>query len=107
MKKVIIAVLLSFSFVIFPFVNNASAAELSVGASTWYAWWEQYNAEHDMNLEPALLYGPVLSMRFNESWSLAGVFLYGRFKSKDDGNDNPGTFQRFDSDLSLNYNIML
>ncbi len=45
-------------------------------------------------------------MRFDESWSLAGVFLYGRFTSKDKGSEQRvDTISRFDSDLSLNYNI--
>ncbi len=52
MKKVIIAVLLSFSFIILPFANQASAVEMSVGASTWYCWWD--STEEDMNLKPII-----------------------------------------------------
>ena len=85
MKKVIIAAILVFSFIIFPLVNNASAVEMSAGLSTWYAWWEQPDSEHSMNLKPTLLFGPVLSARFDESWSLAAVLLLGKFKSEDPG----------------------
>jgi hypothetical protein len=107
MKKVIFAVFLSFS-IIFPFAEQASALEMSAGVSTWYCWWETVNSQNNMNLKPTLVYGPVLSMRFDESWSLAGVFLYGKFASKDKNSQNggpPDGISRFDSDLSLNYNI--
>jgi hypothetical protein len=108
MKKLFFAVLLSFSFILFPFVVEQSrAVEMSAGVSTWYAWWEQLDSENDMNLNPTMLYGPVLSLRFDETWSLAGVFLYGRFTSKDKDSQQggPDEISRFDSDLSLNYNI--
>jgi hypothetical protein len=106
MKKLIPAVLLSFSFIIFPPAKVASAIELSAGASTWYCWWKNADDEKDMKLSPAFLYGPVLSMRFDESWSLAGVILYGEFTPKDKDRDrSPDSVSRYDSDLSLNYNI--
>jgi hypothetical protein len=106
MKKLIFAVFLSISFIIFPLIEQSQAIEMSAGASTWYAWWEKASGGSSMNLNPTLLYGPVLSLRIDESWSLAGVFLYGRFSSKDkSSNDGPDGISRFDSDLSLNYNI--
>ncbi len=107
MKKLIFAILMTFSFIIFPFINKSSALEVSAGVATWYAWWENVNNDSNMNLNPALLYGPIISLRFDESWSLAGVFLYGRFSGKDqEGEDGgPDKISRYDSDISLNYNI--
>jgi hypothetical protein len=104
MKKLILTIFLSLSFIIFPFVNRASAVETSLGISTWYCWWDSLDG--DMNLNPTLVLGPVLSARFDESWSLAGVFLFGRFTNKDKNSEGgPDEISRFDSDLSLNYNI--
>ncbi|MBN2401198.1 MAG: hypothetical protein JXN64_02250 [Spirochaetes bacterium] len=106
MKRVIFSIILSLSFIVFPFINKASALELSAGVLTWFCWWETVKAENDMDLQPTLLYGPVLSARLNESWSLAGVFLYGKFPSEDNkGEGGPDGISRFDSDISLNYNI--
>jgi hypothetical protein len=106
MKKLILAVLLSFSFIFLPFIEQSEALETSAGLSTWYCWWKSMEENNDMNLKPALLYGPVLSLRFDESWSLAGVFLYGLFKPENkDSERGVNDISRFDSDLSLNYNI--
>ncbi len=100
MKKILLIILLSILF-IFPLAYTAFAVEASLGVSTWYCWWK-FNDNSDMDLDPALLFGPVLSLRFSESWSLSGVFLYGKFDSR---NDNQPDITRYDSDLSLNYNI--
>lgn len=106
MKKLILAVLLLCSFIIFPFADKASAVELSAGVSTWYCWWESMEEKNDMDLKPTPVFGPVLSLRFDESWSLAGVFLYGRFTQKNTNSDRGvDSISRVDSDLSLNYNI--
>jgi len=51
------------------------------------------------------MYGPVLSLRLSDQWSLSGVFLYGKFKNTDDGDRGFDTCNRYDSDISLNYNL--
>lgn len=84
---------------------KAYAADMSAGVSTWYAWWKTMDSEHEMDLKPTLLYGPALSVTFMESWSLSGVFLYGKFKPAGDAEYTPDNISRTDSDLSLNYNI--
>lgn len=83
-----------------------SALEMSVGATTWYAWWKQVDNNNDMNLDPAFLYGPMFSVRIDDSWSVSGVFLYGDFKSSEPGADGPpDEISRTDSDLAINYNL--
>jgi hypothetical protein len=105
MKKVILISLIMISLLTFPAVTKVSAEGVSLGVSTWYCWWK-FNDNDGMKLDPALLYGPVVSFRLAESWSLAGVFLYGKFENKENGNGGGSTdINRFDSDLSLNYNI--
>ncbi len=106
MKKLIFIILLSISILIFPAASYVSAEGLSIGASTWYCWWK-FNDNESMKVDPTLLFGPVFSYRFTDSWSLAGVFLYGRFKNNENGDGGGGSvdINRFDSDISLNYNI--
>ena len=105
MKKIIFTALFSLIVVIFPLIQSSSAAEMSVGLSTWYCYWEALDS--DMNLNPGFVFGPAASVRLNDSWSIAGVFLYGKFtgKDKDAQDGGPDEISRFDSDLSLNYNI--
>ncbi|MFH0975461.1 MAG: hypothetical protein V1874_06725 [Spirochaetota bacterium] len=105
MKKFICAVFFIISFIIFPLFQSSLSAEMSVGASTWYCWWKASGDTNDMNLKPTLLYGPAASVRINDSWSIAGVFLYGQFTGKENTDGSPDNISRFDSDLSLNYNI--
>jgi hypothetical protein len=104
MKKLFfLLLLLPFLYIQNPLITPASGLEMSVGASTWYAWWEPEDNE-GMDLDPALLFGPALSVRLAEDWSISGVFLYGIFKNNAE-EGGPEDLRRFDSDLSLNYNI--
>lgn len=110
MKKAII-IALGITFFLFSNINSAlikkaSAADFSIGASTWYSWWK-FSESENMKMKPTLVFGPVLSVGFGGPFSLSGVFLYGKFKpEKNDSNDGgPDYITRFDSDISLNYNI--
>lgn len=83
-----------------PAVSHAT--DVSIGASTWYTWWKMTSDGGSGVSGPALCYGPNLSVRLSDNWSLSGVFLYGRF-------DIPGSetqkINRFDSDTLLNYSF--
>jgi hypothetical protein len=105
MKKLIFATITFFLFATLQsaFIENASAADISLGASGWYSWWE-FEESENMNIKPTILFGPVLSLGFGGSFSLSGVFLYGKFKAEEE-RDAPDYITRFDSDVSLNYNI--
>ena len=89
------------------------ALDLTVGATTWYAWGEQYNVQTGsaknslIESDPALLYGPALSVKFSDDFNLTFVFLYGTFEAlKDDGaHREKSKFSRVDSDLALNYRL--
>ncbi len=82
--------------------SNSHALDISVGASTWYSWWDM-DAPEDQNPEfdPGLLYGPLLSVRFLDDWSIASVFLYGKFGAKQYLTE----IKRYDSDTSLSYSV--
>lgn len=89
-------------------VSYSSATDLSLGASTWYSWWDF--KESDMGMDPAFLYGPLLSVNFNNPFSISCILLYGEFKSKnepspDGGSGGPEAITRFDTDTTLNYNF--
>ena len=86
------------------FSAAARAADLSVGASTWYSWWRFEEGNRTDKFDPALLYGPVLALGFAERWSLSTIFLYGRFET-DMGPDKSDKIDRYDSDTALNYSI--
>ena len=75
--------------------NKAYAADIGVGATTWYTYW-------DPDFNPSFLYGPTLSAKLNDDFNLTFLFLYGEFDSK----DSPRcTYRRYDSDLAINYKI--
>ena len=81
------------------------AVDISAGATTWYSWWDfdSDNSENNNDIDPTLLYGPALSVKFTDSYNLTFVFLYGNF----DMEEEMGTVEitRMDSDLALNYRL--
>lgn len=103
------------------------AADITVGATTWYAWWDgKYeHAKHDAGIinelvndtatGPAFLYGPVLSFKFSENFNLTFVFLYGEFDQSDSRHLLSAAFditamtntiyKRRDGDIALNYRV--
>ena len=104
MKK-ICAIILSIGICLFLLTDKPCSAEVSLGLSAWYAEWKFLNDDSSMDMKPGLLIGPSLSTRLDDSWSIAGVFLYGRFNNEGGQDSGPDYIDRFDSDLSLNYNI--
>ncbi len=86
------------------FTAAAQAADLSVGASTWYSWWRFEERDRTRSIDPSFLYGPVLALGFGRGWSLSTVFLYGRFTMEEDDGAS-SKINRYDSDTALNYSI--
>lgn len=85
---------------------NLSAAEISAGATTWYSWWDFNNSKDTNNnteFDPALLYGPALSLKISEDFNLTFVYLYGKFDMKEESFTTK--MSRSDSDLALNYRL--
>ncbi|MCL2156069.1 MAG: hypothetical protein FWH53_10420, partial [Leptospirales bacterium] len=78
--RLIISIL--FLSILIPY--NVYALDITAGAATWLAWGEQHSERSetkytlDMESSPAFLYGPTLSVKFNEDFNLTFVFLYGR-----------------------------
>jgi len=84
---------------------KANAADISVGATTWYSWWDMdnENSSSDPDIDPAFLYGPALSVKFNNDFNLSFVFLYGKFDLQEEEGKEEVT--RMDSDLAINYRL--
>jgi len=106
MKNLCFAIFVVISFILFPLSTSTSAVEMSAGVSTWYTKWV-FADNDNMKMDPAFMFGPALSLRFSDNWSIAGVFLYGRFNQKesDSSDGGPSKISRYDSDISLNYNF--
>jgi len=89
--------------------GKAHAADISVGATTWYMAWEtEWDSEDKIEYDPGFLYGPVISAAFTRDLSLSFVFLYGNFDmtfKESDGNKDNDSINRYDGDLALNYRI--
>ena len=73
------------------------AVDISVGASSWYAW---YKPSGGAKVDPAFLFSPALSVKFNDDYNLTFVYYYGKFDY-----DYGRTSTRHDSDLALNYRL--
>ncbi|MEW6526545.1 MAG: hypothetical protein AB1444_07765 [Spirochaetota bacterium] len=93
------------------FTAVSFAANLSVGASTWYTTWEiaveKSAGGGTIETDRSIMYGPVMSLNFLENWSIAGVFLYGQFNNPEysGGGVTFGNFNRYDFDITINYGI--
>lgn len=103
-KSVKFTILITSTFFILN--GSLSAADLSVGATSWYtAWNYKDKGTSSVKYDPGFLYGPVLSLSMTDDISMSFVFLYGQFKMT----TNPGSpsmmQDRYDSDLTLNYKI--
>ena len=93
MKKILLLTLIIVSISIIS-SSKLHAYDITVGATTWYAWMNQYADDFPTDkMGAALLYGPAVSVKYDEEFNLTFVFLYGRYDA----------FDRKDSDLALNY----
>lgn len=90
------------------------AADITIGANTWYSWWDMdpKDSPDKFEYDPAFLYGPALAVKFTDNYTLNMVFLYGEF----DGDYKvyftgpgwqtiPSKTKRYDSDTSLSYRL--
>jgi hypothetical protein len=111
MKKLILLASFAVIFMAAVLQSNVSAADITVGATTWYSWWdfETKNSDKETDIDPTLLYGPVLSAKFSDDFNLSFVYLYGKFDmtETDSGStdEHKSEVSRTDSDLTLNYRL--
>lgn len=79
------------------------AADISVGATTWYSEWKFVDIDTPETIDPGFLYGPALAVKFNDDFNLNFVFLYGEYDASQPGMSY--TYKRYDSDTSLGYRL--
>lgn len=89
--------------------NRVYAADITVGASTWYTSWdiELEDNSGTVTTDRGFMYGPVFAVTFLERWSVAGLFLYGKFKNPELDGSSAGipAIDRYDFDMTINYSI--
>ncbi len=105
MKKLILLAAIA-SILMAAFLPSSAAADITVGATTWYTWWDFDKENNDANktkFDPTFLYGPALSIKFNDDINMTFVYLYGKFDMIETNGTN--TITRTDSDFALNYKI--
>ena len=102
---------LAFSLLIFILISTPAklhAVDISVGAATWYTWWDWKSPGRGnfIDIDPAFLYGPVLSVKFSDDFNLTFVYLYGKFDAQIPlYADTNIKLKRSDLDLALNYRL--
>lgn len=79
------------------------AADISIGASTWYATWKTNDSVTEMKLDPTWFYGPAIAVKFNNDFTLNSIFLYGTYDVEI--GSNTIDWHRYDSDTSLSYRL--
>ena len=131
MKKYLLLIAMCIS-IIAPY--KLYAFDLTVGAATWYTWWEYKQKQTitknfgglggtetftDTDIKPTFLVGPVLSLKFNDDFNLSFIFLttVSKFNWERSGYEydfaftqsNPftkkGKADRTDTDITLNYRL--
>lgn len=117
MKRYLLA--FSAAFIILTVFNPlaASAIDMSAGVYTWYSWWDFPEDRYEkVETDPSLVYGPTLSVNFNDFCSLTFVFLYGKFNADAENHRNEILYggpvdyykydiDRYDSDTALNFKL--
>ena len=109
-KSYILTVIAVCCLFIFYGSKNAYALDITAGATSWCALGEQKSAGADydtvMESDPALLFGPTMSVKLSKNFNLTFVCLYGKFSYKDKDDVSPKfKSKRSDADLALNYRL--
>ncbi len=118
-KRKSIFVPLVSALMVVAFSGAALAVDLTVGASVWYAWWqfsskETYDSVSNDDRDSGFMYGPILSVKFNDTWALSTRFMTGSFGFAETiGYDyeNASDFvhrdktYKFDSDTIVTYSV--
>ena len=124
MKKYFLTKILYIICIIFVIIPcKAYALDITVGATTWYAWGSRYENTNDgygnnkrtnnnYAFDPSFLYGPAISVKFNDDFNLTFVYLYSKFDYTEKLHEDYGgslfvksNIKRSDSDLTINYKL--
>jgi hypothetical protein len=86
------------------------AVDITAGATTWFAWYDLdagigNTTMEKMEADPTFMYGPALSVKFNDDFNLTFVWLYGKFDLGQESGGKDVKYKRRDSDLAFNYRL--
>ena len=99
---------------------NVFGLDITVGATCWYAWGSRFENIQDYSIrknseyafDPTFLYGPAISVKFNDDFNLTFVYLYSKFNYKEEVYKDvvddyyvKSKIKRSDSDLAINYRL--
>ncbi len=106
MKRLILATLTIFIFMTVSKPQAGTAAGMSVGAATWYTYWD-YDNNSKIDIDPTFLYGPVFSFKINDRFNMTLAFLYGTFDMKYTSTTAVSNYEmtRYDGDFAVNYRL--
>ena len=117
MKKYLILTLLAIlTVLIIPY--RAYSIDIQVGATLWNPYMDRYTERSydgytaKIRYDQTFLYGPAMSVKFNDDFNLTFIYLYGKFDKPPLKAFLPGLgavdyedIKRKDSDLALNYRL--
>ena len=110
MKKYLLLAFIAVCIGIIIPCKTVYATDITIGATTWYSWWSGGTPE-DGDADPTFLYGPAMSIKFNDDFNLTFVYLYGKYDVTGEADHGGGPepfkvkFKRSDADLALNYRL--
>jgi hypothetical protein len=98
-------------------LNSLSAADLSMGITTWYSMWDQEITTDNEGTKKAspentFMAGPILALRFFDKWNLGGQFYAGKMTNKvssvseSNYEEIEDRYLRYDSDFTLGYKVV-
>ena len=95
-------------------LNSLSAADLSLGLTTWYSMWDQEittdtGDTNNASPENTFMAGPILALKFFDKWNLGVQFYAGKMTNKVSSvydtvyEKIDDKYLRYDSDFTLGY----
>ena len=100
--------------------TEAQAGDISVGAMTWFSWWNPVwsktsvlHSDTNLNFElpPGFITGPVVTYKFDDQWSMSAVFLYWKYNTEDTAFVGNSFFRterdvhKIEADIIVNYRV--
>jgi hypothetical protein len=110
MIKKISAFLGSLCLLVILIPSSLTAAELGVGLSSWYTYWDydyvtdSGDEDFSMDIDPGFMFGPAFSVKFSDKFSVTSLVLYGAFTADSDYGASI-EMSRLDLDTVINYSV--
>lgn len=90
--------------------QQSQAASMAIGFNTWFNKWmmpweemDQYYVQTDYDVDPGLLFGPMISFQITPQWSISSLFMMGAYENFLPIFEASYQIWRYDSDTTLSY----